>query len=710
MTILYKEDWEKYPTAIADFDTTNTSFVEYCSILKSMGVENYLFPLALLQPELKGVDPYDPNLDEETIGKIWLECYYNFWYFLREVCMFPATTGSEHNKVRANRSIVGLCWVLMNNIDAFWLQPRQTGKSAAADAITIWLTMIRSEGATHFLVTKDNGLLAKNIASLKKMRDILPSYFYIRSRKDKDTELYFNYAELENEVVGKGGQKDPDSAEKVGRGLRFATCQNDEQPFCPYADIYVPAMTSAMDASRKEAIKKGLPNFFLTTTTAGDLTNRSGKYSFALYNSGATFTEQMYDCKDRADLIELVKRNRRGKAMLISACFTHRMLGISDEEFWELITKVPSTPDQIDRDYFLVWTSGGQYSVLPPNVQKGIQQSEREPDYLEITETGYMIKWYITEEDIQHVMNSQDVIISSDTSEQVGRDATTFILRSTQSLSTLATLQVTNANLVVTAEWLTKFMMKYPRTTLIMERKSTGSMFIDTLLLVFLKNQINPFRRIYNQFVQFPERFPDQHRIVRNSTFMSERFVNENRKYFGFSQSGNTRNILYSTVLQTAAKQAQHVIFDKHLSGELRGLVIRDGRVDHTSDSHDDLVMGWLLSHWFLMLGANLDIYGIDTRKLLMAVSEDGRQFNEDDLIDNERIDEIQEEINQLTDLIRSCRHVGLQLKYRQRLDKLTEELESYGVETVNVQSITEEVKEHTYARLNNYGLRHRGF
>ena len=705
--ILFLEDWARFPSAIADYDTTNTSFVEFSSLLKSMGVKNYLFPLSLLQPELKGVDPFDPNLDEETIGKIWLECYYNFWYFLREVCLFPATTGSEHNRVRANRSIIGLCWVLMNNIDAFWLQPRQTGKSAAADAVSEWLILIRSEGATHFLVTKDNGLLAKNIATLKKMRDILPPYFYIPNRKDKDTELYMNYSELGNEIVGKGGQKDPDSAEKVGRGLRFATCQNDEQPFCPYADIFVPAMTSAMDASRKEAIRKGLPNFFLTTTTAGDLTNRSGKYSFSLYNSGATFTEKMYDCKNNADLIDLVKKNRRGNSLRISGCFTHRMLGISDEEFWELITKVPSTPDQIDRDYFLVWTSGGQYSVLPPNIQKGIQESEREPDYVEITPTGYLIRWYAEEQDIESVMRSQDVIIASDTSEQVGRDATTFILRSTQSLATLATLQITNANLVVTAEWLASFMIKYPRTTLIMERKSTGAMFLDTLLLVFLKHNINPFKRIYNQFVQFPEKYPKQYRKLRNASYTNAEYVNANRKYFGFAQSGNTRNVLYSTVLQTAAKQAQHVVYDKHLSGELRGLVIKDGRVDHTSDSHDDLVMGWLLSHWFLMMGVNLDLYGIDTRRLLMSVSEDGRQFTEEDQLDNEIIDSLQEEAEQLTDLIRQTRHVGLQLKYRQRLDKINAELESYGVEAVNAQSIVEEVRDNSYARLRSYGLYH---
>ena len=136
--------------------------------------------------------------------------------------------------------------------------------------------------------------------------------------------------------------------------------------------------------------------------------------------------------------------------------------------------------------------------------------------------------------------------------------------------------------------------------------------------------------------------------------------------------------------------------------------MIKDGRVDHTADSHDDLVMGWLLSHWFLMLGINLDVYGIDTRRLLMSVSEDGRQFNEDDLIDNEQIDAIQDEINEVTELMRQCRHVGLQLVYQQRLDKLNEELESYGVETVNVQSIAEEVKDHSYARIRNYGLRRR--
>lgn len=707
MTILFKEDWKKYPNAIADFKTKNESFLEVSALLKDMRVENYLFPLSLLQPELQGVDPYDENLDQETMSKIWLECKYNFWYFLREVCRFPATTGTTHRQVKANRAIIALCWVLLNNIDLFHMQPRQTGKSAGADAMSIWMQVFRCENATHFLVSKDNGLIAQNIASLKKMREILPTYCYIPDRKDKDIQNYMNYTYLDNEIATKAAQRDPDSALKIGRGWRFATAQIDESPFCPYLDVFLPAMTSAMDASRKEAKTKGEPNFILTTTTAGELNKREGKYAFTYLSNGAPWGEFMYDAKDHRDLEEIVKRNRRGKSMLISAVFTHRMLGMTDKEIYELATKVPSTPDAINRDYFLIWTTGGESSVINPKVLENIEKSEREPNHLGITETGYVIKWYIEEDEIEEFMMTNDVIIASDTSEQVGRDATTFILRSTQSLATLATIRVGEANLITTANWLADFMLKYPRTTLIMERKSTAVNFIDTLLLVFVKNGINPFKRIYNQVIQNPEKYGELYRSIRNTKQVSEKIVNENRRLFGFNQTGNTREHLYTTILQTASRQAQHVVYDKILSGELKGLTVKNGRVDHAEGMHDDMVMAWLLSHWILMFGVNLDYYGIDTKRIFIAVSDEGKQLDESTIMEKDEVDAINQEIDELTAELRYCRHAGLQAKLLHRINYLTKELEYYGVEVRNVDSIVQEIRENTGFRQKHYGIHH---
>ena len=49
-TILFKKDWDIYPSAIWDTKTTNTSFLEFSALLKHMGVENHLFMLTLMQP------------------------------------------------------------------------------------------------------------------------------------------------------------------------------------------------------------------------------------------------------------------------------------------------------------------------------------------------------------------------------------------------------------------------------------------------------------------------------------------------------------------------------------------------------------------------------------------------------------------------------------------------------------------------------------
>ena len=45
--ILYSEDWPKYPEAIADYNTTNESFLKLADVLKGMGKKNYNVFLAL---------------------------------------------------------------------------------------------------------------------------------------------------------------------------------------------------------------------------------------------------------------------------------------------------------------------------------------------------------------------------------------------------------------------------------------------------------------------------------------------------------------------------------------------------------------------------------------------------------------------------------------------------------------------------------------
>ena len=62
-------------------ETTNQSFIDMHYYLKSQGIQNNDFFLALLDSGLAGVDPRDPNLSQAMKARIMMECRLNYWYF-----------------------------------------------------------------------------------------------------------------------------------------------------------------------------------------------------------------------------------------------------------------------------------------------------------------------------------------------------------------------------------------------------------------------------------------------------------------------------------------------------------------------------------------------------------------------------------------------------------------------------------------------------
>jgi hypothetical protein len=59
--------------------TTNKSFLDMHYYLKSKGIQNNDFFLALLDTGLAGVDPRDPNLSPAMKARILNECMNNYW-------------------------------------------------------------------------------------------------------------------------------------------------------------------------------------------------------------------------------------------------------------------------------------------------------------------------------------------------------------------------------------------------------------------------------------------------------------------------------------------------------------------------------------------------------------------------------------------------------------------------------------------------------
>ena len=61
--------------------TKNKSFLDMHHYLKSIGIKNNEFMLTLIDPDLDGIDPFDPHLNAYFKQKILREVLCNYWFY-----------------------------------------------------------------------------------------------------------------------------------------------------------------------------------------------------------------------------------------------------------------------------------------------------------------------------------------------------------------------------------------------------------------------------------------------------------------------------------------------------------------------------------------------------------------------------------------------------------------------------------------------------
>ena len=625
MAILFLSDWQKYPTAIADTTTKNQSFIRYCQLLKSRGIQNHLFPLALLQPELQGIDPHDPGLSESTRLKIGLECRYNPWYYLREVARAPAS-GGDGQPMQANRGNIALYWSYLNHIDSALIQPRQTGKSVSADSLSNWVFYFGTAKTRMILMTKDDLLRRANLDRLKAMRDLLPPYLLNISKNDPDNQQEMVYSALENRFTTMVSQGSEAAALNAGRGLTAPHFQSDEGPFCSWIATALPAALAAGTAAREQAEQLGRPYGNIFTTTAGRRDHRDGKFMYDLIHAGAEWNEEYFDCPDRKELVDRVAKACRTERLLFNITLSHRQLGKTDEWLRAAIGNAGGTKEEIERDYFNVWTSGTLSSPLSVELNEAIRNSEIDPVFTEITKEHYTINWYVPKNVLQRMQTSTSLLVGLDTSNAIGRDAISMVITHIETGETVGVCRVNETNLFQYALFLVDFLERYPGTLLIPEHRSSATGMIDTLTTHLPARGIDPFKRIFNLVVNdSTDGTGDDRELVKMPLQLRPGYFYDERKTsFGFTTNAHNRDTLYGPVLQNAARRSGDVVRSRSLSREIRALVVKKGRIDHSAGGHDDAVIAWLLTHWVMMYGRNLDFYGIDPARVLVNVRQVG--------------------------------------------------------------------------------------
>lgn len=622
-TILFDQDWDRYPTAIWDTKTKNHTFLEFSALLKSMGVRNHLFMLALMQPELQGVDPFDEaNLTAEQMFAIRVECTFNPWYFIREIMRVPPAAGDVPVQLTANRGNISLWWSFLNHIDYFLVQIRQTGKSLNSDGISVWYQVFGARNARSNLFTKGD-LFKEHINRLKKLRNLLPKYLVKITKKDTDNQKEFTNLAQGNRMVVYIPQKDEDAARNLGRGLTVPHQHTDEIAFLKNVQISLGVMLAGGGAAREEAARNGLPYGNIFTTTAGMLDSKEGAYAYSLMTSGAEWDDIFYDCVDSKDLAETVRANSTNKeSLLINGTFNHRQLGHSDQWLRTKIAESRQTGDEVRRDYLNEWTSGTMSNPLSKKLLRKIHDSVVPPLYSEKYEKEkFIVRWHVPEREVKAGLMNRQLTMGIDTSNATGRDNITGVILDNSTLEVVGVWTVNDSNLQHFSAWLARFISKYPTMTVIGEAKSTWIAILDYLLLHLPIYGIDPATRLYSRIVDDKEANEAGRR--RYSAFKADRDnYRSYRKDFGFPTNGPLREMLYGPIIQEAAKRSGSLVRDKKLQNEIAKLVTKNGRIDHDASGHDDHVISWLMAHWFLTYAENLEHYGIDISQVKRRVYE----------------------------------------------------------------------------------------
>lgn len=726
--ILFEKDWADWPTARPHYATKQTSWKRQAAVYKSMGIRNHAFILALVDPRLEHVDPHSPDLTDEQIGWIAAECKANPWYFFRECLRVPAQSGAEARPFLANRGNIALFWNFFNHVMFILIQPRQTGKSISTDGLMIYLLNVACKNTTINLLTKDEKLRRENVGRLKEMREELPFFLRHKNAGDANNTELITVNALGNKYLTHIGQPTERGANNMARGFTSPIFQFDEPPFQPNLHLALGPALAAGSAARSLADAAGSPWGTIFTTTAGKKDEPEGEYFYTkVLQRAAMWDERYFDCKNREDLWTAIRKamiNREGRrgvsgseSPMTSAVLSHRQLGYTDEWLAQKLSEAMQEGQNADRDFFNQWTSGTQRSPFTPEILELIESGVKEsPEHLEITPQLYTLRWYVPEGRIPHELDDWH-ILNFDPSEASGRDDIGVTMINSRTLGLTMASVINETNLIEFMQWTGQFMMTHPKTIAVIERRSMGSALCDYLIQFFLSRGEDPFKRIFNRVVNDaddrPERFEEINTPMR---YRDPRVYVQHKATFGWATSSGgitNRKELYGTTMQMVIKRAADRIHDPTIIKQLKGLTIIKERVDHQRGEHDDMVISWLLGHWFLIHGRNLSWYGLDInrvgsdsyRERIDNKSAEERYFENEQRILREEFANLVEEIKYQSD-----QYLRVKLEQRLRMIEqriVEEEGEMFSVDEA-LRSLKDAKRDRSRERFEAYDRRTR--
>ena len=595
-----------------DWETKNRSFVKVANFLKELGVANYRFPLILYDPGLSGVDPFDPRISEDMQARVIYEASRNKFYYLRELVRIREQGAESAAEYEAHVGNMSVHFLRQLDINSYTELPRQTGKTitAAAEFSHVFLFEINSDMGVY---NYNNEMVKVNISRIYSILNELPAYMHFHKLdvkvdpKNPDAPPTYKIVPVSqtkklsasmklrnNNITGKTPGINASQADEAGRGATMLHQWWDEPCATHNFDIAASAAFPAYVTASEKAKLNGAPHSIMITSTPPDIDSKHGSYLLIFVKQDMAKWNLSYFDKNKQQLLTILKRSSKNGFFFIS--FQYQQVFKSDEWYTKQLELIE--PHKVRREILLQWEKeivGNPFDKNDLEILDRTVSAMGNSRPLEMDD-GLVFNIFCNSnpngpgsyKEIMEYIYTHRVLIASDVSGGMGgkRDYSTLVGLDPVTSDLLFTFRSNILDPNEFAKLIHKFITRHcPKGVLAMERNNIGRGVLSNL------RDPDPSKGI-----------PDNLLYMPMSASMKSEGIKGDRgdTIAGIYTLQPFREVLFTSVLSTRIKKHKYLFRSEEILNEVYTLVEKNGRIDHKSGAHDDLLFAFMIGHWVL--------------------------------------------------------------------------------------------------------------
>lgn len=617
------------------YRTQNTSFLDQHHLLKSKGIKNNAFFLALYDPYLENVDPFDPNLSNEMKARVLSECRNNYWYFLREVVRLP-TAGAD-SIFEINPAFLAFHYLCELNENIYIEVPRQIGKTTSTLVRKLYEYQIKATNSNILLYHIDHEMSKANLNTIKVIRDKLPPYLRLKTKTNSNGKIVKSQEKAEslrhavngNQIITMPKATSRDKALVMGRGRTCTSIFFDEHAFIQYNDILYDTIRPAFETAANISKLSGNPHGIIITTTAGILNNPVAQYSYDIKENAVKWNDTFYDLPK-----EEIHRNINNANQFCYIKYQYYELGKPHSWLENVIKGLHKNWRTIRREYLLEWEFENEKSPFSASDIETMQRLRKDV-VKEIYFGTNILKIYQTFD--EGYFNLYPPLIGVDCcSTQARSDSNAITIIDSKTTAVLATF---NSNYISSKEFTNVIItiMSDIYKTSIINIDTTGG-YADYLI------------------IELKALFPDRvFYTIKKGVTLEKRDSNmkpvkykTDTKRLGLYITADVRRLLMEILYDRVANYKElflcPILIDEICNMEITA----SNKIEHSKHSHDDQVFSYLIALYMWYHGDigrlfNIRKYEINPDKV----------FNEntDTAVKYELSEETRNEIEKMTNI-----------------------------------------------------------